>query len=225
MPQRLALVLQDQPQDVLVRQAVIAGWTGRDRAAVEHHIAELELLGVKRPASVPVFYRVAAARLTTDAEIEASGPHSSGEVEFVLLQSGGRRWVGVGSDHTDRELEKLGVTLSKQICDKPVAPIFWPFDEVAAHWDRLVLRSWIEEDGAEVLYQEGSVAAMLAPGDLLALFAADAALPEGTLMFCGTLAAQGGIRPSGRFAFELEDKVLGRRIRHSYCITSLPIAG
>jgi hypothetical protein len=39
---------------------------GRDPVAVEKHIKELELLGVKRPATTPIFYRVSNARLTTD---------------------------------------------------------------------------------------------------------------------------------------------------------------
>ena len=43
----------------------------------------------------------------------------------MLLQHAGRLWVGTGSDHTDREVEKYGVTVSKQMCDKPVAPVFW----------------------------------------------------------------------------------------------------
>jgi Protein of unknown function (DUF2848) len=48
---------------------------------------------------------------------------------------------------------------------------------------------------------------------------------NGTAMFCGTFPAKGGIRPSRRFAFELFDPVLGRRLRHSYSIVALPIAG
>ena len=45
----------------------IAGWTGRNLAALEAHIKELEALGVKRPKSVPIFYRNAASLLTTGA--------------------------------------------------------------------------------------------------------------------------------------------------------------
>jgi hypothetical protein len=107
-------------REVVVNDAVIAGWTGRDAIAVEKHIKELEALGVKRPATTPIFYRVAATRLTTDDTIEAVGESSGGEVEFVLLQHAGRLWVGAGSDHTDREVEKYGVTVSKQLCDKPI---------------------------------------------------------------------------------------------------------
>jgi hypothetical protein len=212
-------------REVAIDDLVVAGWTGRDPAAVEKHIKELEALGVKRPASTPIFYRVSAARLTTAAEIEAVGETSGGEVEFVLLQHGGRMWVGAGSDHTDREVETYGVTVSKQMCDKPIAPQLWAFDEVAPHWDRLMLRAFVTEGGARVLYQEGTVAAMLAPADLLARHAKEARLADGTLMFCGTLAAKGGVRPTAQFAFELEDPVKQRKIAHAYAVRTLPVLG
>jgi Protein of unknown function (DUF2848) len=225
----LSLILQNKagavPHSITVRHAVIAGWTGRDKAAVEHHIAELEALGVKRPATTPIFYRVAAARLTTDEAIEVSGTKSSGEVEFVLLQTAGRLWVGVGSDHTDREAEAYGVTVSKQMCDKPIAARFWDFADVAGHWDRLVLRSYAVEGERTTLYQEGPVTAMLDPLSLIEGYAGGRALPEDTLMFCGTLAALGGVRPSDRFEFEIEDPVLGREIRHGYVVLTLPVLG
>jgi len=212
-------------RNVQVDRLVIAGWTGRDRAAVEKHIAELEALGVKRPATTPIFYRASAARLTTEDAMEALGATSSGEAEFVLLQHGGRLWVGAGSDHTDREVETYGVSVSKQMCDKPVAPDFWAFDDVAPHWDRLVLRAHISENGARTLYQEGPVTAMLDPKTLIGKFCGGPALEEATLMFCGTLAAKGGVRPAEFFEFELEDPVLGRTIRHGYRVQTLPVLG
>jgi hypothetical protein len=241
--QTLSLTLQNNgaamARAVGIDDAIVAGWTGRDAAAVEKHITELEALGAKRPVMTPIFYRVAAARLTTATEIEVVGTHSGGEVEFVLLQHGGRMWVGAGSDHTDREVEAYGVTVSKQMCDKPVAPVFWAFDDVAPHWDRLTLRAHVIEDGARKIYQEGPVAAMLKPLDLIgrcALPAREAGgtpvvpngrarLPENTLMFCGTLAARGGVRPTERFEFEIEDPVLGRSIVHGYSVRILPVLG
>jgi hypothetical protein len=225
----LPLLLQDgttppRRADIAITQAVIAGWTGRDAAAVEKHIKELEVLGVKRPATTPIFYRVAAARLTTETSIEVLGGQSSGEVEFVLLQAQGALWVGAGSDHTDREVEAYGVSVSKQMCEKPIAPLFWRFDELADHWDRLVLRSYATIGGQRALYQEGAVSAMRHPEDLISRYA-KAGLADGTLMFCGTLAVHGGLRPAQAFEFELEDPVRGRNIRHAYDIVSLPILG
>ena len=49
--------------------------------------------------------------------------------------------------------------------------------------------------------------------------------PDGTILFGGTFAAKGGIRPAARFDFEIEDPVLGRTIRSGYAIEVLPIAG
>jgi hypothetical protein len=184
----------------------------------------LEAIGVKRPATTPIFYRVSAARLTVDSAIEVLGGQSSGEVEFVLLQTGRALWVGTGSDHTDREVEAYGVSVSKQMCEKPLAPLFWRFEDVAAHWDRLILRSHAVIDGKRVLYQEGPVAAMRTPEDLIARFAKNG-LPDSTLMFCGTLAVHGGVRPAQRFEFELEDPVRTRKIAHSYDVVSLPNLG
>jgi hypothetical protein len=197
---------------------VIAGWTGRDQRKVAEHVAELKALGVAAPSTTPLFYRVSASRLTAAIEIECCGESSSGEVEAVVLRFGGSLWVGAGSDHTDRKVEAYGVAVSKQMCDKPVGAELWAFDEVAPHWDSLVLRSWA--DG--FLYQEGTTAALLDPRELIERYASGT-LPDETAMFCGTLPAIGGIRPAGIFAFELDDPVLGRSIRHEYRIRTLPL--
>jgi hypothetical protein len=211
--------------NVKIYQAVIAGWTGRDPAAVEKHIKELEALGVKRPPSAPIFYRVSAARVTLDPAIEVLGGNTGGEVEFVLLQSAGRLWVGVGSDHTDRTAETFSVDLAKQACEKPIAAEFWAFDDLAPHWDQLILRSSVVENGVFVPYQEGTVTAIRHPEDLIRGFSGHSELEDGTLMFCGTLATKTGVKSSPHFAFELEDPVRGRKIGRGYDVMTLPVAG
>jgi hypothetical protein len=216
MPE-LTLTLGGQQTEVSIRTAIVAGWTGRDRAAVEEHMAELEALGVPRPSSAPVFYRVSASRVTTEGEIESTAA-SSGEVEAVLLRHDGRLYAGVGSDHTDREVETYGVAVAKQMCDKPIASELWPYEQVAPHWDRLTLRSWTDD---ETLYQEEALGALLHPDDLLQL--AEPALTEGTVMFCGTSAAIGGIRPANTFRYQLADPVLGRSLDSRYEMRPLPL--
>lgn len=209
-----------------VANLVIAGWTGRDQAAMEEHIAELEAIGVPRPPSTPCFYRVAAAQLTQADCIQVVGPDTSGEVEFFVYENDEGRWLGVGSDHTDRKLETHNVSQSKQICAKPVARALWRFADVADHWDRLVLRAFATIDGARRTYQEGPVTTMRAPDDLIARYEAEGgSFANGTMMFCGTLAVQGGVRPGSRFEFELHDPVLERTIHHAYDIQTLPNIG
>jgi hypothetical protein len=213
------------PLTLPIEQAVIAGWTGRDPVARDKHIAELEAIGIARPATTPIYYRVAARRLTTEDSIEVSGGDTSGEVEFVLIGWLGRIFVGVASDHTDRKMETYSVTVSKQMCDKPIAPVLWELEEVAAHWDQMILRSHAWIGGARVLYQEGTLDNMLSVAELIRRGFGDKGLPVGCAVFGGTFAAKGGIRPASRFEFELEDPVLKRSIKHAYDVIELPVLG
>jgi hypothetical protein len=213
------------PLSITLTQGVIAGWTGRDPVARDHHIKELQELGIAPPASTPIYYRCSARRFTTDGMIECTDVNSSGEVEFCLIASGGKTYVGVGSDHTDRQVETYNITVSKQMCDKPIAPVVWALEELLPHWDEIILRSWATIKGEKVLYQEGKLSGMLPVAELIKKgFDADK-LPDGTAMFGGTFAAKGGIRPADRFDFEIEDPVLKRKIGHGYDIKTLPVVG
>ena len=213
------------PLTLAIDQAVIAGWTGRDPVARDKHIAELEAIGIARPTSTPIYYRVAARRIAITDSIEVCGGDSSGEVEFVLIGWQGRTFVGVGSDHTDRKVEAYSVTVSKQMCDKPMAPVLWELEDVIGHWDRMILRSYAWIDGARVLYQEGTLDAMLPVADLIERGFGGKGLPDGCAMFGGTFAAKGGIRPASRFEYELEDPVLKRTIGGGYDVVALPVLG
>lgn len=213
-----------QTLDFEARHLVIAGWTGRDTAAIEHHIEELAELGVPAPSAVPLFYRVATQQLSQADTVQVVGTDTSGEVEPLLFLHGGEFFVSIGSDHTDRALEAHSVALSKQICVKPVARSAWRLADVQDRWDTLVLRSWIEEGGEWRLYQEGTLAALRPPADLLARCAvADGVPADGFAMTCGTVGAIGGIRPAARFRMELADAHTGRRIAHEYQTVSLPV--
>lgn len=208
------------PVEIDVRDLVIAGWTGRDQAAVQHHIDELKALGVAPPSRTPLYYRVDADLLTQAERIQVVGGGSSGEAEAVVIEGPEGRYVTLDSDHTDRQAEAYSVALSKQACGKPVAAEVWRFDDVAPHWDRLILRSWAWIDGSREAYQEGTLAAILPVADLIEGYGEMAA---GTAMFCGTLPAIGGVRPASRFEMELEDPVPGRKLSHAYDIDVLPV--
>ena len=178
-----------------VDQLIMAGWVGRNREALQAHIDELAELGIPGPKNVPEFYPLSVDRLSQGASIQVSGKDTSGEVEFFLVRQGAETYVGLGSDQTDRALETNSITLSKQICDKVLCSTLWPFQEVQTHWDRLRLRAWIEEEGEEVLYQEGLLGEMLAPGELFEK-RFDGELPE--FRFCSAApcrsSAESGLR-------------------------------
>jgi len=209
------------------KRFVIAGWTGRDKAAMDKHASELEELGIKRPASMPVFYRASTSRLTQQELLQNPGKSSSGEVEFVLFDIDGEWWIGAGSDHTDRQVEAYNITVSKQMCDKPVAARLWRYSDLKDRWDSLEIRSYATIDGARVQYQKGTVAAMLSPQELVAEFERQTGeiFGSGDVMMGGTLAAIGGVRPADLFEFELHDAKLGKTISHAYQIEILPNTG
>ena len=148
---------------------------------------------------------------------------SIGRVRGELLIC--RIFVGVGSDHTDRKAETYGVTVSKQMCDKPVASVLWELEDVAGHWDQMILRSHAVIGGTRVLYQEGTLENLLPVEELIHRGFGSGGLPDGCAMFGGTFAAKGGIRPASRCDFELVDPVLKRSIRHAYDVIELPVLG
>ena len=154
---------QTRPVDVDLNTLIVAGWAGRDMAAIEHHIEELAELGVPRPSSVPLYYRIGHNQFTQEPVVQVVGPHSSGEVEALVFQAEGQLCLSIASDHTDRKLEAHSVALSKQVCAKPAATDAWLYADVADHIDALVLRSWIVEDGERKPYQDGSMARCAPP--------------------------------------------------------------
>lgn len=93
---KLTFTLPDQsPLHADIDTLVIAGWAGRDMAAIEHHIEELEALGISRPSAVPLFYRVSANQLSQAAQVQVLGEASSGEVETFVFNSGGELYVSI----------------------------------------------------------------------------------------------------------------------------------
>jgi hypothetical protein len=223
--QQLELDSAGAARTASIETLVIAGWTGRDRAAVEHHIDELAAIGVARPRVVPCFYRVGANLLTTAPSIDVVGERSSGEVEIVLVSLADGVHVGVGSDHTDRGVETVSVTAAKQMCPKPIGAKLWALADLEPDWDDLVLRSWVTRGGVRRPYQEGTAARMLRPGDLMARYLGrPGVLPAGTAMFCGTLPVIGEIGGGDRFEIELEHPRRRATLRHAYEIRQLEIA-
>ena len=200
---------------------ILAGWSGREESAVRAHMAELAEHDVPPPSTFPLFYRVSASLVSQTDRLEVLGPHTSGEVEYVLIAMEDGIWVTVGSDQTDRKAEAHGVALSKQLAGKVLGRTLWRLDELLGRWDGLVLRAYATIGGERILYQEGSLALMRTPDDLMQRYGAP--LRPGTVMMSGTLNAIGGIRPGSQFDMRLEDPTTGRAIAHAYDIVELPV--
>ncbi|PZG31638.1 DUF2848 domain-containing protein [Spongiactinospora gelatinilytica] len=194
---------------------IVAGYTAHDLAAVEAHIAELAAIGVPRPASVPSFYDLDVALLTTDPVVEVDGASTSGEVEPVLIRAGDRYFLGVGSDHTDRELERTDVAESKAACPKPIASTVVELGPglSALDWDALDVSCSV--DGAP--YQRGGVSALRHPAELLdRMTDAVGSVWPSFVLFCGTLPLLSGTFVHGSHWQVRLELPGGRDLTHAY---------
>jgi len=151
-----------------VLKLVNAGRSGRDAKAVKKHMEELRKSGINVGQEFPIFWPKTSDRVTTRNSFEVlPQTKSSGEVEFALLVDKGTIYVGVGSDHTDRGIQKTDLVAAKEIYYNVLAPKVWIYKEVKEYWDEIVMRSWVKEDGKKQLYQEGKLVEILKPEKIL----------------------------------------------------------
>ncbi len=203
------------------KRLILAGYTGRDTEAVTAYIKKLETEGIAPPEEVPAYFVLGADRLTTANSIEVATAASCGEVEYALLIDDEGTWVAVASDHTDRALETLDIPASKQSCFKVLSEQVWRLSEIEDHWDELIFEAWNPADDPKP-YQSGSVAALLAPSELLTLVERRFGGPmSGTVILSGTIAAASEFDFRSSFKVELRDPIAGRSLIADYSVINV----
>ena len=215
---RLMTQEDEREMEVDIRSLCIIGYAGRNIKKTKEHIAELAVLGVAPPKSVPEIYRCGTSLLTQDREIEAVGRNSSGEVEFIFFRHEGKLYIGIGSDQTDRAMESYHMEKSKQVCQKPVGTTLWDYEEIKEHWDSLKLTSWQILDGKEILYQKGTAADILPVETLLDAVEKMTSDMEDCLMFSGTVPLVNGFQYGSKFRGCIEDPIFERCLDISYTV-------
>lgn len=221
------IVLEDEATKrrhvIEVRRLLVAGFTGRDLQAVREHVRELADLGVPAPDRTPTLYEVDPAQLRQTSELVVCGGNTSGEVEPVLVVTGGEQLLTVGSDHTDRDVERVDIAQSKRATDKVIGTRCFGVADVRDRWDEIELVS--EIDGAQP-YQTGTLASLTHIDTLLAHLrnTHGLELADGDAVFLGTIPVNGAIRPSDTFSGTL--RVPGRgEISLTYRVTDVGRVG
>lgn len=183
---------------VVVGRVLIAGFTGRQRDGVEQHVQELAEAGVPTPDRTPALYETDNTSVRQTSVLVVSAANTSGEIEPVVIMANGQLLLTVGSDHTDRDLEREDIGLAKRACQKVLGSCCVPLDAIS-DWDTCRLMSWLDDDSKP--YQRGTLAELMAFRDLLNELRAGYGLElrDGDVMFLGTIPALGGIRPANRF--------------------------
>ena len=204
---------------------IAVGFAGRNQAKVREHIEELAEIGVKPPSKTPMLYVCSTQLVTKEENIQVIGSGTSGEVEYVIVLHEGEIFIGLGSDHTDRALEAVGIFKAKQINSKVIAPVLWRYEDVKAHWDKIELRAWqTKKDmngGKEFAYQDGTLAAILTVEDVLAHVAEEYPGVKNAIFFSGTVPVLDTFIFGDSFRCELRDPILGRVISHEYTVQVL----
>jgi hypothetical protein len=197
--------------------AIVAGYTGRDAAAVQHHIDELAAIGVAPPPEVPMFYPVESSSVSTAPAFAVAGAETSGEIEPLYIRHRGRYYLGLASDHTDRRLETVDIGDSKRACPKPAAGTVLPVPDLAGlSLDACRARSWV--DGRP--YQDGPLSGLRTPADVIGLLLERGGIGDGDFVCLGgTLPVIGGQFIYGtewRLELNFPD---GATLNHTYTIT------
>ncbi|MCR6522070.1 DUF2848 domain-containing protein [Lysinibacillus capsici] len=211
------IIVSGKKMEATPKRLLIAGYTGKDQASVKKHIDELREIGVPAPPQVPMIYDVSTNLLTTSPSISVVQESSSGEAEVVIMNVKRKWYVGLGSDHTDRELEKLSIQKSKQVCSKPISTQFWLLDDIESRWDDIEMRSWMIVNGEKKEYQTGTLGEFLHPKELIKIITERGYYSEDLMVFCGTLPIVTGefIYGDG-FSAELYDALTDRKIQLDY---------
>lgn len=193
------------------------GYAGRDMEKTMEHIRELEeQLGVPAPKKIPTIFQCSNLLLTQEDEFHVVGRKTCGEAEYVIVLYEGSVYIGIGSDHTDRELESQSVPKAKQVCPKPIGADLWEYEEIRDHFDEIKIRSYQIVDGKKELYQEGSLADILPVEAILSELYERVGEIGNSVIFSGTVPALDGFRYGEQFSCEMEDKILNRKLTLTY---------
>lgn len=205
-----------------------AGFTGRDQEEVKHHLDELSAKGIEVPDSTPVLYPVIPSTLTTGNQIDVYGDETSGEIEYVLfIKDKDTICVGIGSDHTDRNLEEHDIPRAKQISPNLISPVVWDLKDVEGHWDDLTMECSVKKDGESVLYQKGGLDLLMSPSELIELISGKIKGPlENMVIFSGTVKMETeDFVFAEEFSGRLVDPTLKRTIEFGYMVNPLNYMG
>ena len=192
-------------------QLLVIGFAGRNIEKTMEHIRELEeQLGVPAPKQIPTIFECSLE------DIKFVGNKTSGEVEYIIVKSGEKIYIGLGSDHTDRELESVSIPKAKQVSPKPIAGELWDYEEVKDHWDQIRLVSYQTINGEEVKYQDGTLSDILPVEKILSVLTERIGNIDNSIIYSGTVPVLDGFKYGDNFRSLMIDEALNRSIEFNY---------
>lgn len=197
-------------------EVTIVGFSGRDRDKVRAHIEELSAHGIPAPSNIPEAWEISPQLVSQRPSITVNNGSTSGEAEPVLVFTEEGVFLSVGSDHTDRELERTSMQAAKEACTKVVATECWPLESVESRWDVLRLEADVTSTNGPVEYQASRLDYLLPLDWFLEQFEAS----RKAIVFCGTVPLLTELETEAEsFTARLVDEFEGRILRCHYLIS------
>lgn len=208
-------------KSVSFSKMINAGFSGRDQLSVKAHILELAQEGIPGPKTTPIFFSLTCQNLKFGNLIQVNGDKTSGEVEFVIYSQGEKTYIGIGSDHTDRELEQTSMCKAKEISSNIMSETMWDYDDIKDHWDAIEISSMVQEklNGKEILYQKNNLSSILHPNEIKNILKNILLDPnlDNTIIFSGTIPVLPGHPIYAEFfRCKLYDPILNRTLTCDY---------
>lgn len=204
---------------LLPEHVYVVGYSGSNREKTMAHIRELEeQLNVAPPKQIPTIFEVSKELLTQDQHLYFLGEKTSGECEYVILIKDNHLYIGLGSDHTDRELEALSVPKAKQVCLKPIAREIWDYEDIKDHFSELKLTS--QQNNRT--YQRGTLADIMSVENILKELNERIGEVNNCIIFSGTVPLVDSYVYSDGFVMELVDERLNRKLTCQYEVNIIP---
>jgi hypothetical protein len=112
----------------------------------------------------------------------------------VLVCVDGTLYLGCGSDHTARDVEREDIGTSKRVCPKPLGPKVVRVGVLDGAYDGIALESAMDGEP----YQRGTLAQIAPLASILELFRSRNAAAKSFVLFCGTVPLLGGAFKFGK---------------------------
>lgn len=205
--------------ELIPEHVYVVGYSGSNKEKIYEHIKELqEQLNVAPPKKIPTIFEVSKEILTQDKNLYFVGEKTSGECEFVIIMKNSKLYIGLGSDHSDRELEAISVPKAKQICLKPISYDVWEYDEIKEHFSQIKLSAKSDFED----YQIGTLADIISVEEILNELNKSLGKIDNCIIYSGTVPLVAGYKYGKNFYLELKDEILGRKISFDYNINVVP---
>ncbi|MGF6906715.1 DUF2848 family protein [Fusobacterium sp. PH5-44] len=206
--------------NLIPEHVYVVGYSGSNKEKIYEHIKELEeQLNVAPPKKIPTVFEVSKEILTQDKNLYFVCEKTSGECEFVIIIKNSKIYIGLGSDHSDRELEAISVPKAKQICLKPISYEIWEYEEIKDHFSKIKLSA--KSDSKD--YQIGTLADIISVEEILDELKKSLGGPvDNCVIFSGTVPLVAGYEYGKNFYLELNDEILERKIAFDYDINVIP---